>query len=276
MIRFKQRGASNIYQQFVNIVSCKLSISKARAEKIYFNCLETFGDMKLPSLEGLQAILRSLEPPLKTRKKKMGGKIYPLPAYLNKKARLSYAINFAMSGVKSNPAGIRDLSERVSTELTNVFHNKVTPAFNEKDELLKTIEDNRPFMRIRRASKWRPRGLQLVGYKVPKSIKRDHLEKAKRIREDEDRRQWLHNKVGDNLIKLQLMDEMFPSLGKPSPKSASTKGKSNIKSKSTKVKAEKPKSKGKRDSNTRTSKTDKKVRKQQEETILKHMKSAPG
>jgi small subunit ribosomal protein S7 len=169
MVKIKKRPLPNIYGKFVNLMCCKLSVNKARSEKLFLETLEAIKEkLNIEPLVALETVIRSLEPPLKTKKKKMGGKVYPLPSYLNPNARLYFAMNFLMQTIKANPYGIRNLSERISTEVINAFENR-SAAFNLKDELIKTIEDNQPFQRLRKRRRYKSASIRVRGYRGGKA-----------------------------------------------------------------------------------------------------------
>jgi ribosomal protein S7 len=169
MVKIKKRPLPNIYGKFVNLMCCKLSLNKARSEKLFLETLEAIKEkLNIEPLIALETVIRTLEPPLKTKKKKMGGKVYPLPSYLNPNARLYFAINFLMQTIKANPYGIRNLSERISTEVINVFENK-SSAFSLKDELIKTIEDNQPFQRLRKKKRYKNPSIKIRNYRGGKA-----------------------------------------------------------------------------------------------------------
>lgn len=149
MVSTSKRHLPNVYEKFVNMLSCKLRIGKIRAEKLFLEALEVLREkLNIDPIEALESAIRSLEPPLKTKKKKMGGKVYPLPSYLNANGRLYFSMNFIMQAIKQNTT-TRNLSERISSEIIKVFEN-TSHAHKLKEELLGTIDENRPFQRLKR------------------------------------------------------------------------------------------------------------------------------
>jgi ribosomal protein S7 len=140
--------------KFINLISTKLGVrNHSKAEQIFLNVLSRI-KVEIKNISPTRVVeetLSMLQPPLKTKPKKIAGRIHYLPTYLHPVARVSFAINFILQAVKKNSSR-ESLVEKIANELIKGF-KKTSLAFSYRNELIKVIKENRPFLRIRRKRK---------------------------------------------------------------------------------------------------------------------------
>jgi ribosomal protein S7 len=166
--KIRKERRRNIYMKFTNLLLTKLSKKKERSEGIYFEILHQIKKaLKKNPLEILEFCLKKLEPPLKTKKKKIAGQVYPLPSFLHKEGRLYFAINYLLEAVKQNRNKETDIAQTIAGEIINV-HLENSIALKYKQDLVEKLEENRPFLRLPKKKFFlrRRRKLRIPKYRV--------------------------------------------------------------------------------------------------------------
>jgi ribosomal protein S7 len=147
--RNKVYNKSNLLLKFARV----LTGAKTKGERIVLDMLGYIKRKGHP-IRIFHSVLRKLGPSLKTMPRKIGGRQLFLPNYVTQERRDYFAISFIIKAAKSIHISKMSLAEKMANEMLAVHFNKQSIALGYKKELLKVVEDNRPFLRIRRSKQF--------------------------------------------------------------------------------------------------------------------------
>jgi ribosomal protein S7 len=99
-------------------------------------------------------VITKLSPSLKTTPKRVAGRVLALPTYCNIFRRQFSAMKFLIKAAKTIPnSRTENMAKKLAREIINNYKKKSTLSLTYKKELIKTLKDNRPFLRFKRLHK---------------------------------------------------------------------------------------------------------------------------
>jgi small subunit ribosomal protein S7 len=130
-----------------------LTNSKIKGEIIVLEMLRYIKKKVRNPLFVFNIVLSRLYPSLKTIPRKLGGRSISLPYRVTKCGREYLAIKFLIRAANSIVTSKVSLAEKLANEMISIFRGRDSDsiAIGYKKELIKTIIDNRPFVRFRKS-----------------------------------------------------------------------------------------------------------------------------
>jgi len=102
----------------------------------------------------LDEVITEISPSLKTTPKRVAGRILALPTYCNIFRRQFSAMKFLIKAANTIPNSREEnMAGKLAREIINNHKKKNTLSLTYKKELIKTLKENRPFLRFKRLHK---------------------------------------------------------------------------------------------------------------------------
>ena len=133
--------SSPLVTKFIN--SMMLDGKKAVAEKTFYRAIDIVAEKTgEDGFEAFSKALRSVEPQIEVKSRRVGGVTYQVPIEVYPVRRRSLAVRWVINAAKSRSG--RSMSQKLANELLDVLNN-TGGAMKKKEEVRKMAEANRAF-----------------------------------------------------------------------------------------------------------------------------------